>query len=270
MNQKFNGFFTRLGLRNSFRPQIKSRVDYPVFFQEIHNYFHLSLEMIEQEFNTYKIFYTQMNYGTLLGETKTLCLEESFLIYLAAKNNLPQNFCEIGTQYGKSTRRILDIFRLLNVSPISYCYDIAKEIQFVSEKEVCFNLHDLTSDFEIEVLTKYSPELIFLDAHPYELLKKVISEFIKWSNSHPSILAIHDCSSGLFLPKMRIPKNNPALVTSRTGLWERHVLAELFQVPDEKLDDHKTTTHHLKIFQTPHGLALIAPHSILTPAETDR
>jgi hypothetical protein len=66
---------------------------------------------------------------------------------------------------------------------------------------------------------------------------------------------------------MQIPKDKPLAISSHSGLWERHVLAEIFQVQNEQLDDLRTPTHYLTIFSTPHGLALLAPITLLGMAE---
>ena len=255
--------FTRIGLAGNYRPQITTQVDARKYLDEIHDFFNLSGQEVQDEHDQYLTFSERKGYKTMLGETKTLCVEEAFLIYLAAQITNPRTFCEIGTQYGKSTRRILDIFNELTLHPTSYCFDITKEIKFVTDDEIEFRLRDLTNDFEHEVLETLSPELIFLDAHPYALLKTIIQGFVTWSCTHPAILAVHDCSPGLYRSKMLIPKDRPSSISSHSGLWERHVLAEIFQVPNEQLDDLQTPTHHLKIFSTPHGLALIAPKTLL-------
>jgi hypothetical protein len=74
------------------------------------------------------------------------------------------------------------------------------------------------------------------------------------------LVAVHDCGRGLCNPAMAIPRD--AEVSSLTGVWERHILAELFGADgplDPGLDAAETATHRLRIFDTPHGLALIAP-----------
>jgi hypothetical protein len=270
MIHKVKEILSRLNQRKSYHPQITPVIDIPVLFQEIGDFFCISLNEIEEQFAQYKNFSDSKGYSKLFGELKTLSIEEAFLLFLAAKKCQPQNFCEIGTQYGKSTRRIIDIFQLINLEPVCYCYDISKDIRYVSDNEVVFKIHDLTDDFRVEVIENISPELIYLDAHPYYLLETIISEFVKWSSDYPSILVIHDCSKGLFQPDMQILKDEPSLVTSRTGLWERHVLAEVFHVVDEELDDLRTTSHRLKIFHTPHGLALIIPLNLMETSEVDR
>lgn len=62
---------------------------------------------------------------------------------------------------------------------------------------------------------------------------------------------------------MRVPKDRPERINSRTKHWERHVLAEVFSVPLIALEYLKIETHHLRIFSTRHGLALLAPQALL-------
>ena len=73
------------------------------------------------------------------------------------------------------------------------------------------------------------------------------------------VLAIHDCTAGLCNPRMTLAKDDPN-VTSATGTWERHVLAQRFGIGDPlspALDRATTPTHRLTIFDTPHGLGVV-------------
>jgi hypothetical protein len=59
-------------------------------------------------------------------------------------------------------------------------------------------------------------------------------------------------------------------VSSLTGIWERHVLAEAFGLADplsQQLDNLETDTHRLRIFSTPHGLGVITPKEALGLAD---
>ena len=80
-----------------------------------------------------------------------------------------------------------------------------------------------------------------------------------------AVLAVHDCGRGLCNPRMAIAEDDPG-VTSQTGVWERHVLADLFGVGDPldpRLDAIESATHRMRIFDTTHGLALIAPRGMV-------
>ena len=75
------------------------------------------------------------------------------------------------------------------------------------------------------------------------------------------MLALHDCGRGLCNPRMAIARDDPN-VSSLTGVWERHVLGEAFGVADPldpRLDATATDTHRLRVFDTPHGMAIVLP-----------
>jgi len=223
-------------------------------------------EEMQQHYQTYRTFHKNKGYEVTLGESKTLCFEEAFLLYLSVMRLRPAQIVEIGSQYGKSARRLVDIVQLLGLETRVTCFDLIDELQFISANEVELILQDVTHNFSTAVLEKLAPAIIFLDARPYALLKNVTTHFLEWSLSHPAILAIHDCSQGLFNPNMKIPKTDQSHISSKTGVWERHVLSEVFMTPNNRLDDLTTPSHRLKIFNTPHGLALIAPLDILQKA----
>jgi len=208
-------------------------------------------------------------YGEKFGgewERKHLCTEEAFLLFMLLKKFRPSNIVEIGTQFGKSTRRIIDMKKMLGLTAPIVCYDIYDNVKhFKKEQEAELRLKDLTGCFKKEVLDALPPGLIYLDAHPYGLLEEVLGEVVKdgrW------LVAVHDCGLGLCNPHMTIPKSVYEYITSRTGLWERYVLAPLFgfkRPEDPAMNDTKNEAYRMRIFSTLHGLAVLVPRS-LTPS----
>lgn len=247
----------------TFKPRFPDHVNHSLLISQAADYFNIPLHEVQEHFQSYQKLHVDKDYERTLGERKTLSFEEAFLIYLAVLRLRPSHVVEIGTQYGKSTRRILDILDQLDLTSTVTCLDVVDELKYVSHQEINLILHDVTNNFLETILAQYSPGVIYLDAHPYKLLDNVIAQFIEWSQTHPAILAIHDCGIGLFNPHMRIPKDDPIAITSKTGHWERHVLTEIFSAPNQDLEDYSTPTHRLRIFSTTHGLALLAPISIL-------
>ena len=125
-------------------------------------------------------------------------------------------------------------------------------------REATLVVGDVTGRFRAEVLQAHAPDLVFLDVHAHALLREAIIETLARPGAW---LAMHDCGRGLCNPRMTIAPEDPG-VGSGTGVWERHVLAEAFGVGDPldpRLDDLETTGHRLRIFDTPHGLGIIAP-----------
>jgi hypothetical protein len=218
---------------------------------------------IRDHYRDYRKFHVRKNYEVTLGEVKTLAFEEAFILYLALFLLKPAQFVEIGSQHGKSARRVLDIVQFLNLPTKITCIDIENQLQFVTEQDVNLMLHDVADDFDTSVLAKFEPTLIHLDAHPYHLTRNALAHFLRWSTQNDAVLTLHDCAPGLYNPDMTIPKEKPELITSHTGHWERHVLADVFDVEQIRLDDFHTESHRLRIFRTRHGLAAIRPNRVL-------
>lgn len=247
--------------RSLFRKLIfPTSISQDLLFRQATDYFNLSREYVQARYEEYRRLHIEQQYEPRFGERKTLCFEEAFLMYLAVMQLQPKHVVEIGTQYGKSTRRILDILHFAGLKNCQMtCFDITDQVKFFSQDEATLELYDVTNDFKDHVLLRLKPDLIYLDAHPYWLLFNVISEFIEWSIINSSILAIHDCSPLLYNSHMKIKKEEAEKITSQTGVWERHVLSELFQTSNNFLDEVNTLTHRMKIFNTPHGLSIIMP-----------
>ena len=137
------------------------------------------------------------------------------------------------------------------------CYDIVDNVKHFKPDEA--ELRPVAGCFKKEVLEGFPPGLIYLDAHPFGLLQEVIGEVMKdgrW------IIAIHDCGIGLCNPHMTIPKSSYEYVTSAMGLWERYVLAPLFNFKrpeDLGLNESANDTYRMRIFSTLHGLAVLLP-----------
>ena len=202
-----------------------------------------------------------MRSSIFLRASSERSLVHVFLIEAFALILVPsiKSVVEICVQYGMSTRRIIYIKNDLGLNLPIYAFDIVDEVKFFSLDEAVLRLEDLTDRFETSVLGKYPPGLIYLDAHPYKLLKEIISEVLKDGRF---ILVIHDCGRGLYNRYMPITRKENHLITSLTGMWERHVLAELLGIKnpaDLQINDTTTTNYRLRIFSTKHGLTVLLP-----------
>lgn len=247
-----------------YRPHIPDHVDDGQLLNEISSFFRLNCARLDDLWQSYKDLSIVAHYAELLGERKTLSLEEAFIICIIVGLFRCKTIVEIGTQYGRSTRRIIDIKNSLGIDGKVVTFDIVDQVKYFTPNEAKLILKDVTWSFRSDVLDPYKPDFIFLDAHPYHLIKNVVQGVLE---ERTCILAIHDCSRGLCNPKMTLSKDDPN-VTSDTGCWERHVLAEIFGIEDPlspKLDYFRSSTHLLKIFETPHGLAVILPVCLLNP-----
>ncbi len=246
----------RLGI--PYRPVFGQNIDQQKLIASVADLFALPPSQAQTIYNAYRKLYDDNHYATTLGEYTTTAFEESFIIYTILSLVRPTSLVEIGTQYGKSTRRIIDMTKALNLDTTIRCFDISDDVQFFTKDEAELIIDDVTGAFRQKVLETCQPQFIFMDAHPYTLLKEVIGETVKSLDT--CTIAIHDCGWGLCNPKPSIPKDRPELIGSRTGHWERHVLAESFKLDDpldRRLDDLRFDGGRLRVFDTPHGLAVI-------------
>lgn len=250
---------TRKRLRIGYFPVYQVETNTDLLLTQVAGFFEMDRADVDALWAEYSRFAEEKHYEEQLGNKKTLSHEEAFILYVMAVRYPIGSLIEIGTQHGKSTRRIIDINDKVGLGLDVVCFDIEDSVQYFEPGEATLVLKDITGSSGREVFDHFPPGLIFLDARPYHLLRDVISEALERDDW---LLAIHDCGRGLCNPRMTIDKDRPEMVTSQTGIWERYVLAELLGVKNplsESLDDMKTETHRLRVFETRHGLAVIMP-----------
>ena len=77
---------------------------------DVSDFLDLDAADVRDMFKTYRKFHRDKRYAADFGELKTLNLEEAFVLYAVLAARRPTGpLVEIGTQYGRSTRRILDM-----------------------------------------------------------------------------------------------------------------------------------------------------------------
>lgn len=242
-----------------YRPRLLEPDDFPALVPEAARFLGVERTAAERLHAAYLAIHVRAGYAETLGEEKTLCFEEAFLLYMVMAVRRPAGIVEIGTQHGKSTRRILDAHRALGLPGRVHGFDIEDTVRHFDRGEADFHLEDLTTRYRERVLEGLRPGLVYLDAHPRPLLETVIRETL--AAMAPPVLAIHDCGRGLCNPRMRLLRDDPR-VTSKTGVWERWVLAEAFGLADPldpALDELDLPAHRFRIFPTRHGLGLLLP-----------
>lgn len=242
---------------SAFTPAIPARVDQVQLLQAISEFLRLELAQVEELVRRYLFFHQSQDYTRRFGELKTLCWEEACAIYTIMAAFSPKTVVAISPEDGKSLRRLLDMHKLLVPHGRFVGFTQPDQRILFSPTEAEMSSAELHGKFTPDVLERLQPDLIFLDDHNYRFLHESISETLAWPR--PAMLVIHDCGRGLCNPHMTIDRET-GKVTSATGVWERHVLAEAFGIPDpldQRLENLETTAHCLRIFGTPHGLGVI-------------
>lgn len=229
---------------------------------ELAAFFGRDERQIDAYYQEYRALYRRRRYRRYLSEHKTTCFEEAFIFFVLFSLIRPRRMVEIGTQYGQSTRRFLDIAGHLGLETEIVCYDVADELKFVGHEEVRLVLQDVTGRAQEEIYQRWQPDIVFLDARPYHLIRDVVQAALEAPDG--SVLVIHDCTRGLCHPGMPLSREDTR-ISSKTGVWERHVLAEFFGIDQpcrRALDYVAHRNHVLRIFDTRHGLGVIAPRRV--------
>ena len=246
----------------SYRPVIPKDFNHEALLHDIADATGCPLQRIRDLWGAYQNLMESRDHIEMLGQIGTTSSEEAFVLHCLLDIFEPPNLVEIGAYHGGSTRRILDSIEQLQLKTRVTTYDIVDIVRYFRPDEAELRLQDVTESVERDILVCFEPGIIYLDAHPWQLLRNVLRGVLKRDDW---ILAIHDCSPILCNPKMTIPKDEPRLISMRTGHWERHVLAEAFGLQDPldaRLDKLETDNHILRIFGTQHGLALIMPKAL--------
>lgn len=243
--------------QGDFAPVIPLRVSHRRLSEEVAEFFKLSRDDVDKRLRVYRQFHDDKGYARTLGERKTLCFEEAFVLSVLLTTCRPTTLIVVGVGDGASLRRLLDLKELTGLQFAVVSFDTIDQLQYCSPGEANLIIGDLQDRFATAVLSAYAPGLIFVDVHTYPLLSEIVTQTLTASGDW--LLAIHDCGRGLCNPRMTVLKNDPN-VSSGTGIWERHVLAETFGVGNplgRELDRVETTSHEMMIFTTPHGLGVI-------------
>lgn len=253
---------------SGFQPRLRPSVDSAGLVAKTSAFFQMEQAEVDDMLARYRAVHEAKRYAEILGEHKTLSFEEAFVIYVLLARRRPKTIVEIGTQFGRSTRRLLDMKTLLGLDSPVVCFDLVEQARHFGPDEARVIVGDLTGTFRSSVLEAYEPGFIFVDVHARATLREIVTETLKTSGW---TLALHDCGSGLCNPDMSQVRAD-AEITSSTGVWERHVLGDVFGIDDplsDRLDAVTTPTHRLAIFATTHGLAVLLPQATTAgPAET--
>jgi len=159
----------------------------------------------------------------VLKQAKTLSKEECRAIYNYMKEYKPKVILEFGTQFGCSTRVFLELANWLGRKVELHSWDIVDQIKPICVDKNSFTFHkEDMSGREEEIVAKYNPDMLFLDAHPYSLTKNLMQVCLK----HKINFLTHDVALKLYESLQTRSDNFKNL--KAYGAWELYILAELF------------------------------------------
>ena len=85
----------------AFTPEFLEVVDHDRLIDDVARFFDLGRDEVERRWGVYRGFHEAKGYERALGEFKTLCLEEAFVLCIALGLVRPRTIVEVGTQNGK-------------------------------------------------------------------------------------------------------------------------------------------------------------------------
>jgi len=188
----------------------------------------------------------------ILGMVKTLSKEECRQIYNYMEEYRPKKILEFGVQYGCSTAVFLKISTWLGLDIELHSWDIVDVIkkECVDKKHFNFHLADITGH-EDEIISKYNPDMVFLDAHPYHMTKALMLSCVK----NKVNFLTHDVSRDLY-DELRIRSNDFKMLQTY-GAWELYILAELFSpilIDEDCFEDSKV---QIRCYRDKYGLSIV-------------
>jgi hypothetical protein len=154
-------------------------------------------------------------------QDKSLSMQEAFTLYLVSKLYGVESVAELGVRYGISSRFWLSTLPDCSVTgyDIKKLYNKRKKLKPITSPKFHFIHGDVNETWKD---SKY--DLIFYDAHPYDITYKIAYNNIDKVKIH----CFHDVGELCFKKESSNIPTDQRVEIDIAGHWERHVMAELF------------------------------------------
>jgi len=186
----------------------------------------------------------------VLGKAKTLSKKECESIYNYMKEYKPHTILEFGVQFGCSSKAMLDMSRWLKLNTSLHSWDTKKIFRYVEENEFTFH-HENVTEKEPQCIDKYKPDLLFIDAHHYPLVKNLIKLCLQRKIN----FIIHDTIKSL-VDNCRENSNN-FTDTSKPLHWEIVTLGQLVSEEIWDNDYYENDTLIVKSTRDRFGISIV-------------
>ena len=194
--------------------------------------------------------WAENNISQMTDVVKTLSFTESSFIFNYIAKHKPKVIFEFGTQHAVSTRIFYEICKSFGYEPTIHCFDVVDEIKYIDKDKIVFHHEDITGR-EQQFISDLKPDLIFLDAHPFQLTSNLVdiclAEKIDFM-AHDVSLEIHE--------RARVQSDNFQNKGKYTN-WELFILMEKIDKDLDKLDHYSSAEMTIDIIRDRFGLAVI-------------
>ena len=177
------------------------------------------------------------------GLAKSMDVAEGFAAWALVKHCRPRVLVELGTQHGISARLWKEALKAYVPAHELFLCDLEDRREFIGDDESTFLKGDARQTLQ-QVFETRRVDLLFNDAHPYDLIRWSLLEGLKRG---VGVFAFHDVGRhhprGPFRAAGASAGENDKRAHGEEygtfGTWERHVMAEVFDpsvVREDKVD----------------------------------
>ena len=249
--------------------EYRVKTEAPFYQKELCNFLSVDKQWIKQAFEEYaatpeawmRLSSFQSPSSQYDGKAKSLDIAEGFAVWAFVKKFRPKNVVELGSQFGISARLWKEALQKYVSEHSLHLFDLEDKRQYITDQDATLHLGDAYLLFP-EFIKYNNVDLLINDAHPYELIKWSIIEGIKHKIPY---YAFHDI--GMRNKRGPFKKSSYSLTEyqkvigshewHKHGLWERHVMADIFDKRILKKDFVENTFSKTGIFDSLFGYGFV-------------
>ena len=187
------------------------------------------------------------------GVAKSLDVAEGFAVWSLVKHIRPRVVVELGVQFGVSSRLWKEALKKYVPDHTLILCDLVDRRRFIRDDECTFLRGDAYKILP-EVMKSHTVDVLHNDAHPYRLIQTSVEDGLRHKIKN---FTFHDVGRGPrnhFLAESATLSTEEKLTHSEDiatyGVWERHVMAEIFDERILRQDAVDTDDFAIQIFDS--------------------
>ena len=188
----------------------------------------------------------------ILTQDRTISKTECEFVYRHMVTHKPSVMFEVGVNYGCSTRAFYEMSKWAGLEMDLHAWDIVDMVRYIDKDKFALHIEDITGE-EVKSFDKYDPDLVFLDAHPYDITKNIMELCLKRRINFMT----HDVAFRVF----EASRNRTNGFTNRNILkgvaWELYLLGALINTKLWRDDHYEDDNLKVECIRDHCGLAIV-------------
>lgn len=197
------------------------------------------------------------------GLAKTLDVAEGFAAWAVVKHLRTKVVVELGTRYGASARLWKEALKRYVPDHELILCDLKDERRFIDDSECTFLEGDARQTLA-EVYATRPVDLLFNDAHPYDLIRCSVEEGLLHGIA---AFAFHDVGCGHPRGPFKAESASVSVDDKQIhaedwatyGHWERHVMADVFHPGILHVEAAVIPSARIQVFDSLFGFGVVIP-----------